>query len=293
MKYCVCAAFLGGFLSFFPGQFAAGSVSPCPHLDPYGYCLEWEGSTPGAPGGGSGGGGGAGSDSDEFRCWWETFAISDAAAEASILHFGLAPIPDGIDYVWQRARCSDGQTGVVLRWVEVSAVTPAELATQARGQLANRLPPPVLAASPEIGTAAIVGVPAFVQVENWTDEARETVCAAGMCVTVVATPSVIFTPGEPGAPGPIACAGAGSRHQPGTDPYVAASEPGACAHVYQQRTGVEGRPATWPGRVDVEWTIGWSASSGESGSLPSVTRSSALPRSVSEVQTVVSGGATP
>lgn len=43
----------------------------------------------------------------------------------------------------------------------------------------------------------------------------------------------------------------------------------------------------WPGSVRVTWTISWSASTGVSGSLPSVTRATALPRAVEEVQAVV------
>jgi hypothetical protein len=43
----------------------------------------------------------------------------------------------------------------------------------------------------------------------------------------------------------------------------------------------------------VTWSISWSASSGESASMPSVTRTTSLPRAVEEVQAPVVGGEVP
>lgn len=85
----------------------------------------------------------------------------------------------------------------------------------------------------------------------------------------------------------------GLSFDPAQPPKTQAEAGGACAHAYRQRTSVSGRPAAWPGVVSVSWVISWQANTGETGSLPSVTRSTALPRSVQEVQTVIVGGSTP
>jgi hypothetical protein len=197
-----------------------------------------------------------------------------------------------MEVAWQTVQCSDGSfQGYQFRWVPV--VTPASLASIARGRLVGELAAPVVASNPPLGVASIVGVPVFVEVTNWTGARSESECAGGLCVTVTATPSVSFTPGEPGS-AVVACAGAGSRFAPGAgDPATQAAASGACAYPYRLRTGVEGRPRLWPGSVTMTWTLSWSASDGETGVLAPVTLSTDVSRAVKEVQTVVVGGAGP
>ena len=77
---------------------------------------------------------------------------------------------------------------------------------------------------------AIVGVPVFVDVTNWTGVVAESECAGGMCVTVTATPSLTFIPGETRSSS-VGCAGSGSRYDPdGGSAEAQASEDGACAY---------------------------------------------------------------
>jgi hypothetical protein len=175
----------------------------------------------------------------------------------------------------------------------VIAATPGTLASIARGRLVGELPQPVVESSPEAGTASIIGVPAFVAVVNWTGVVTETECAGGLCVTVTATPQLTFRPGEPGAQ-TVQCSGAGTRFTPSAGtPEAQASSPGACTWTYTTRTGANGRPSAWPGQASVSWSISWTATTGASGSLAAVTRSTDVPRPVAEVQTVIEGGATP
>lgn len=263
---------------------AASDVGVCVETDPYGFCIEWDVSTPptsGRPGGGGG----------QPACQWLTID-EDLSVDPTIwFDFEIPRPPEGVEIVWQSFECSDGSPGFDFRWLVPA--TPANLASVAHGRLVGQLPQPLVESSPPVGTASIVTVPVFVRVENWTGVVSESECAGGLCVTVAATPSLRFDPAEPGS-GSVACAGAGSRYEPGGgSPEAQASAPGACAHAYQFRTGAEGRPAVWPAQVSVTWTLTWEASSGASGSLPSVTRSTDVPRPVSEVQTVVVGGATP
>lgn len=284
----LAAALLTGVLLVAPSMgrtASAANVGECVETDPFGFCIEWDVPTPGGPGddGGSGGG--------EAECYWVTIDENLADDPTIWVDFGLDYPPEGVDIVWQSWECSDGRTTFNFRWV--IPPTPANLATLARGRLVGQLPQPVVESSPPLGTASIVGVPVFVEVVNWTGVVSESECAGGLCVTVSATPSLTYTPGETGSSA-LPCSGSGSRYVPdGASAEEQAATPGACAHAYRLRTGVADRPSAWPGAVSVTWTLSWVATSGETGSLPSVTRTTATPRAVSEVQTVISGGATP
>lgn len=263
----------------------AGEPGQCVERSPLGYCIQWDVPTPGTPGkpGGSGG--------TQPECYWVR-VNQDLGSDPTIFaDYGLEQPPAGVEIVWQSWECSDGRVTDNFRWV--LAATPGNLATIARGQLIGELPQPVVESSPPAGTASIVGVPAFVTVVNWTGVVSETQCAGGLCVTLTATPQLVFRPGEPGA-AQVTCAGAGTRYVTGAGtPDVQASAPGACAWAYRQRTGAQGRPPLWPGQVSVTWTLTWTATSGAAGALTPVTRSTDVPRQVTEVQTVIEGGKTP
>src|SRR5690606_28229728 len=159
-------------------------------------------------------------------------------------------------------------------------------------RIAGTLPEPAVESSPPQGVAAIVGLPVFVHVTNWTGVVTAQECA-GFCVTVSATPALTFHPGETGASA-VDCAGAGTVYEPGAAaPDEQAAGEGACTHRYALRTGIPERPHAWSGSVSVTWTITWTATNGASGTLPSVTRTTVLERSVEEGQAVVNGGITP
>jgi len=267
---------------------SAGATEPgqCVNYSPLGYCIDWDVPTPGGPPSGGGGGG----STDEVVCYWVTIP-DDLSEDPTIwFDFNLTPPPPGVTVVWQSWECSDGSATFAFRWI--IPATPANLAAIAGGQLLGTMPQPSVSSSPPVGTASIVEVPVFVEVTNWTGVVTDSECAGGLCVTVTATPALTFSPGETGS-SPIACAGSGTRYDSGGGSAESqASADGACAYAYRYRTAVDGRPAAWPGSVSVTWTIAWTASTGASGSLPAVTRSTQLPRQVREVQTVVVRGET-
>jgi hypothetical protein len=272
----------------FPSALRAQAAEPgeCIRRDPQGYCLEWDVTTPGTPGtpGGTGGG-------PAPECYWVT--IDDELPEdpTIFVDFGLEEPPEGVPILWQSWECSDGRATFNFRWV--IAPTPGALAETVRGRLIGQLPQPVVELSPPAGTASIIGVPVFVAVVNWTGVVTQTECAGGLCVTVTATPQLTFRPGEPAAQ-TVQCSGAGTRFTPSAGtPEAQASSPGACTWTYTTRTGTNGRPSAWPGQASVSWSISWTATTGASGSLAAVTRSTDVPRPVAEVQTVIEGGTTP
>jgi hypothetical protein len=153
-----------------------------------------------------------------------------------------------------------------------------------RVDVAGMLPKPQVLSNPPPGVPSIINVPVFVEVTNWQAVFTDKACAGTLCVTVTATPRLAFHPGETGA-SPVACQGAGDRYDPDKDLFEQAK--GACAYTYTKRTGIPGRPKAWPGQAVVTWTIRWDATNGEGGNLPSVNKTADLPKSVVEIQAVL------
>jgi hypothetical protein len=203
---------------------------------------------------------------------------------------GPRPTPDAV-LVWEQC---DGVFTGAIRWAVPGQPLPVRmsarsLALRVQARLAGTLPTPEVTSSPPPGIAALVGFPSFVTVDNWVDTVTDRECDpnfADFCVGVVAQPTLSWAPGEPGAQ-LVVCDGPGTQFVPGgAPPDVQAEAPGACAHTFRSRTGVLGRPALWPGQVTVAWTLTYTSPTG-SGTLPSVTKTTDLPRAVDEVQTVV------
>jgi hypothetical protein len=164
--------------------------------------------------------------------------------------------------------------------------TPEQVAIDIWARVRARLLDPSLVTSPATGRTAVVSVPTFVEVENWQGEISERDCVLGVCVTLTATPTLTFDPGEPGS-STVECAPPGTRYDPDGPPAAAqATVPGACAHAYRHRTGVHSRPDAWPGVVTVEWAVSWE-SGGASGSFDPVVLSADLPRRVDEITALV------
>jgi hypothetical protein len=257
------------------------------------YCVGDEitpGPRPTVPGTGGPDSGGSGGGSPGPVCRWVHW--QDAAQNT----FPLIPEPpaDEPEAELYLEECDGVATGRV-RWIgpgedpPAAPLSAAQLARAARAQLEGNLPTPSVTSSPAPGVAALVGFPSFVAVDNWEPEMSDRECDPnyGLCVEVVAEAALLWTPGEPGAR-TIACTGAGTRFDPaGGSPDDQAAAPGACAHAYRSRTGVDGRPAEWPGEVEVRWELTWSSTAGGGGTLRAVTKTAAVPRAVDEVQTVV------
>jgi hypothetical protein len=230
-----------------------------------------------------GGGGGAGP-----VCTWTDVPSTPMLG---MVGAGASPSPDAV-LIWEM--CDGAYTGA-SRWSVPGDPAPApappapeQLASIVRVRLEGSLPAPAVASTPAPGVAAFVGYPSFVSVTNWTGVVTDGECdpTGVLCVTVRATPSLRFSPGEPDAP-VKECAGPGVAFDPAGDPFEQAATPEACAYPYRLRTGVDGRPDAWPGVVTVVWELAWSSTSGAGGSLEPVEKSASVPRAVDEVQTVV------
>jgi hypothetical protein len=146
---------------------------------------------------------------------------------------------------------------------------------------------------PDVQVASTVNVATFVEVTNWQGQQVDRYDARDpggslWVVTITATPTLYYDPGEPGAP-TIRCEDGGTQYDPdGPSAREQAARPGACAYAYQMRTGVDGRPDAWPAEVIIEWAVSWSANFPLPPDLPtSATLTESVPRQVREVSSVV------
>jgi hypothetical protein len=166
--------------------------------------------------------------------------------------------------------------------------SPDEVAADIWADVSGDLLDPDVVADPAVGQPALRTVPTFVSVANWQAGFSHNGCdqqTGTVCVTLTATPALTFDPGD--GTGEIPCPDGGSVYDPaGGTPREQAE--GACAHAYEQRTGVEGRPEAWEATVTVTWTVTW-AGAGQSGTLAPIALSGGFPREVEEVQSVGRG----
>jgi hypothetical protein len=208
------------------------------------------------------------------------------------------------DAVFQVQDCADAnpdspggtQFSFGARWLPAAAapepVPPPSIAVALilYARVQAQMEAPVLATNPPAGASAVVDLPVFVEVTNWQGPITDGECVLGVCADLTAVPSLEFDAGEPEA-SLVTCDPPGSRFDLARGTAVAqASVPGACAYSYRERTGVAGRPGEWPGVVTVRWAVSWTSNVGDppaSGTFPDLTFSTASPRVVDEVQTVV------
>lgn len=278
----------------------ADSIDECVGSTQPDWCLDLESGDQTGQGDGQGDrgdrdldgadGGGVGGDEPE-ECEWAVLSDDLVPPPAGGVVNGEPP--EGTEVSWQGWCFNlDGASFPAgpFRWVPVGegeGVTVGDVAGGLYERVEGRVPDPVVVTDPPVGVDAVVSVPVFVEVTNWTGELVESERLGPATVTVRARPEVVLEPGEPGA-GPVVCAGAGRAYDPdGGDLWAQAAAPDACTYAFGQRTGVEGRPEVWPFSVGVRWSISWSASSGEAGSFPAVERSVSVPRGVVEVTSVV------
>lgn len=208
------------------------------------------------------GGGGGGGATCSYTPW-----LSDVDEEP-----GPAP-PVGTSYY--AIRDCDGQVDVVLIPNAPPAVSAIELARQAFAEVAT--PGCSMRTSPRPDVVVV-------QIETWLwlecpwVPISATAGVPGLSATVTATPGdVIWDMGD-GAQ--ATCEGPGVVW----DPTIAVEEQSTyCSYEYRRSSSGEPNGA-YTVTATVSWSVSWSASSGEGGSLPTVSRSSSTPIRVGEVQ---------
>jgi hypothetical protein len=295
------AALVAGAAATFVGSTATppatAQPAQCSNPKPNGDCpigvelpVEQPG-TPGNPGGPGGPDGGPTTPTtlDPNRCEWHTYpnqahwrtVFPEAPPDAVFGEEHCFVNGDAIygPYVPQWTVAGDAGFGA-------APPTPAEVAQTLLVEVEALLRQPTVATDPPAGEPSLIDVPTFVEVTNWQGPIERSNCLLGVCVELTAAPTLTFTPGEPGAE-TIECDPPGTRYDPnGSEPDEQAAADGACAHIYERRTGVAGRPAAWPGEVTITWEITW-AGAGDEGEFDPIAMTTEVPRAVQEAPTVV------
>ena len=107
--------------------------------------------------------------------------------------------------------------------------------------------------------------------------------AAGLWSQVTVRPAALtFTPGDGSAA--VSCAGPGVAWVAGDGPW--APSPAGCQYQYP-RSSIHDAGGVVTATYGIRWSITWSSSDGESGTLPDLTTTAASTFAVAEVESVV------
>ena len=162
-----------------------------------------------------------------------------------------------------------------------------QIAVALWAQVQGLLVPPELGLEPAEASDSVIHVPTFVSITNPQPPTRYVTDVAGLTVWIDVLPHPTLHPGEPGAPA-VACDDDGTAYDPGVPADEQAAVDGACVHVYERRTGVEGRPEAWAGNVTIDWDVTWDSNvAGEDGTLTAAPSVTSFERVVHELNTGV------
>lgn len=225
-------------------------------------------STPGTPGTPGGGGGGFTSDNG-YSCTW--YPIGDDGRPIELQPYDPPP-PDGT-YAW--LRCS-GPEAVDAPRTRASGGTAAAIAVEDLP-----LPNPDVATNPDAGNDQLVGVPTWLWVKNW-QPLSVTAAVPGTTAELVATPrSMRYEMGDGEAP--LVCPGAGTAY----DSSLSADDQSSdCTYTYE-RSSARQPGNTYTVTATVTWGLSWTSTTGQSGTLPDLERSSTFSLRVAEAQALV------
>ncbi len=207
-------------------------------------------------------------------------------------------LPGSFDYDTGPIRPADGETvglictdedGVqrysnLITWSPATPFGPidrgARAAEEARRQLP--IPDPSIASSPPAGTAHVTGIPSWFWSATPLTPLSASATLGGVTATVTATAvDLVVDPGDGGAA--RSCPGGGTPFDPSRP---AAEQRSGCTHTFQRRS--HDQPGgTWPTTVTVSWHLTWTSTTGASGDLGVVTRSTTTPTAVVGAQALI------
>lgn len=171
--------------------------------------------------------------------------------------------------------CSDGYVNFIT-YTLADLIDGATLARRAFNELPLLYPRPRTA--PPATAKQLVGVRTWlwVDADDWRPMSA-TASIPGLSATVTAQPSTVTW--EMGDGTTVTCNGPGTPYDPNTPDDAQSTD---CGHTYQHdgdRTVL----------TTIEWTVSWTASNGEGGTLPAVQRSTQFPLTVEQRQAVITG----
>lgn len=182
--------------------------------------------------------------------------------------------PDGTREVLYARVCDPAD--VTYHWLR-DTVDPQQAVVVAMAIAQERIPAPAAMFAPDIERGAFVKAPLRFGITNG-HPVSASASVPGVTATVTATPRRLeFTPGD-GSP-PADCDVAGPGAGTGADQPAA-----ACTYTYRDSSTVAPNGESWPARLRVEWAVGWTATTGAGGDLPSVTTTADYAVPVREIQ---------
>ncbi|MBB5493418.1 MULTISPECIES: hypothetical protein [Nocardiopsis] len=171
------------------------------------------------------------------------------------------------------AWCSATVGGGPVGGEAVPQVDYEALAYEARASLS--LGTPGISMSPSADAPILVRVPVWLWVDDW-DAQSATASVPGGSVTVTATPSALSW--DMGDGTTVECEGPGTAYT--SRVHDPAEESPDCGHTYTSRGDREVA-------ASMAWSIEWSSTSGEGGSLPDLVTTSSVSVRVVESSGVV------
>jgi hypothetical protein len=217
-----------------------------------------------------------------------TIAGTESLAEPALTGDEMQP---GTTYYRECRFADDGSLDAIDEFVyqpgesATAVATPPSaevIARQAYAEVPLVLPAPHT--SPGIDATQLVGFPIWLWVDGTVWRSFDaSASVSGIAVTVVAEPDhTIWNMGDGTT---ITCAGPGTPWRPdGPD-----DQQTDCSHVYQFVSDDQpnGRYAA---SVTVVWSVSWSATTGESGTLPDASRTTGFSLDVAQRQAVITYG---
>ena len=225
-----------------------------------------------------GGDSGSSAGSGSVTCRSERLSDEEAQVVVDMVAIGYVPPSEG-EGAWYRRRCwtDDGtivSADIVWRPDAVSAVALASDAWDI-----SRIPLPSINLNPAEDREQVVNVETWMWVDGWAPVSASA-SAGGVTVTVTASPThVEWVMGDGTV---VECFGPG---RPYDESRPADGQVTDCSHTYRRSS------ATQPDqryRIDATsyWRVTWTSSTGESGDLGVVGRTSSVRVRVAEIQAV-------
>ncbi len=171
--------------------------------------------------------------------------------------------------------CSDGFV-TVITYQAANVIDSATLARRAFAELPLVYPRPRTA--PPVTVMQLVGVPTWLWVDqgDWQTMSA-TASIVGLSATVTAQPTkVVWTMGDGST---VTCEGPGTAYDPSVPDSAQSTD---CSHTYQH-------DGAYTVLATIVWTVSWTATNGQGGTLPNVQRSTQFSLDVEQRQAVING----
>jgi hypothetical protein len=171
--------------------------------------------------------------------------------------------------------CSDGYVNRIT-YDPAKVIDAATLARRAFNELPLLYPRPRTA--PPATANQLVGVRTWMWVDanDWRAMSA-TASIPGLSATVTAQPSTVTW--DMGDGTTVTCNGPGTPYDPTKADDAQSTD---CGHTYQH-------DGDYTVLTTIEWTVSWTATNGEGGTLPAVQRSTQFPLTVEQRQAVITG----